>query len=167
MPDLFIGVDPGLSGAIAIFDPAVDEIDVHDMPVNQIDRNGKKKNEIDIFNLARLVDDAQKGQNIIRLAVIEKVGAMPKQGVASIFTFGATWGIALGVIGAHFIRVERVQPQRWQKAMNVRDGKDGARLRAQELFSKQARLFARVKDHGRADASLMAAYAYKLWKESR
>lgn len=167
MPDLFIGVDPGLSGALAFYDPALDEIDVHDTPIMQIDRNGKKKNEIDVWGYASLVDERAKGQTILRLAVVEKVGAMPKQGVTSSFTFGVTWGIALGVLGAHFIRVERVVPQRWQKAMDVRDGKDGSRARAQQLFPKQSRLFARVKDHGRADASLMAVYAYKLWKESR
>lgn len=166
MPDLFIGVDPGLSGAIAIYDPALDEVDVADMPVLQIDRNGKKKNEIDVAALAAFVDDTSK-QGTYRLAVIEKVGAMPKQGVTSSFTFGVTWGIALGVLGAHFIRVERIQPRTWQSAMGVKDGKDGARLRAQQLFPKQSRLYARVKDHGRADASLMAVYAYKLWKESK
>jgi crossover junction endodeoxyribonuclease RuvC len=165
MPDLFIGVDPGLSGAIAFFDPSEDAVDVFDMPLFQIDRNGKKKHEIDVFSLAQLIDERQRGQTVIRLAVIEKVGSMPKQGVASSFTFGVTWGIALGVVGAHFIRTERIIPRTWQAAMEVKDGKDGARARAMQLFPKQSKLFARVKDDGRADASLMAAYGYKLWRQ--
>ena len=42
--------------------------------------------------------------------------------------------------------------------MRVRDGKDGSRLRAMELFPAYADRFKRVKDDGRSDAALIAYY---------
>ena len=51
-----------------------------------------------------------------------------------------------------------ITPQRWQKAMEVRGGKDGSRERAMQLFPMQSDLFKRKKDDGRADAALIALY---------
>jgi crossover junction endodeoxyribonuclease RuvC len=51
-----------------------------------------------------------------------------------------------------------VAPQLWQKAVGLRDGKDGSRLRAMELFPAYAELFRLKKAHGRSDAALIAWY---------
>jgi crossover junction endodeoxyribonuclease RuvC len=67
-----------------------------------------------------------------------------------------------GVVSALRMPMQYVTPQRWQKDLNVRDGKDGSRQRAAELFPAYAHLFARKKDDGRADAALMA-----YWGASR
>jgi crossover junction endodeoxyribonuclease RuvC len=45
--------------------------------------------------------------------------------------------------------------------MRTREGKDGSRLRAIELFPNYGQLFARKKDDGRADAALLA-YWYAM-----
>ena len=63
-----------------------------------------------------------------------------------------------GVLAALAVHTSYVTPQRWQKVVEVRGGKDGARLRAIELFPAYASLFARKKDDGRADAALIAWY---------
>ena len=44
------------------------------------------------------------------------------------------------------------------KALGVRDGKDGSRQRACELFPAYASAFSRVKDNGRSDAALIAMW---------
>lgn len=160
MADLFIGVDPGLAGAIAFYDPAADSVEVEDMPVYQIDRGGKAKREIDFYKLAAIIDDASTS-NALKAAVVERVGAMPKQGVSSTFSFGTSYGLVLGVLAAHFIPIDRVPTMQWRNGLRVPAGKDGSRSKASQLFPRQAKLFQRVKDDGRAEAVLMAVHCYR------
>jgi crossover junction endodeoxyribonuclease RuvC len=89
--------------------------------------------------------------------VIEEVHAMPKQGVASTFRFGAAFGVAVGVIQATGLPMEFVQPAQWKKRAGVlRTAKDYARTRALELYPHAD--LARKRDQGRADALLIARY---------
>lgn len=67
------------------------------MPILLPKRGGKTKREIDIQALKRLL-----AQQPIDHAFIEKVGAMPKQGVSSVFAFGKSDGIVPGIAGASF-----------------------------------------------------------------
>jgi crossover junction endodeoxyribonuclease RuvC len=151
---IFIGIDPGLNGAIAFFDPAKGHLSVVDMPTFEVKRNNRVKREVSAHGLA----------NILMLAgvievVLERVGAMPGQGVTSVFSFGRSVGLIEGVLAAKKMPVSIITPQVWQKAAGVRGGKDGARQRACELFPAYAGLFARKKDDGRADAACIAWYA--------
>lgn len=154
MSKQILGCDPGASGALAFFSPESGTLDVIDMPVVQVKRGGKLKSEISPQMLSSLIRP-----RLVDRAVIEKVGAMPGQGVSSMFQFGRSVGQLEGVLAALMIPTEYVTPQQWQKAVGVRDGKDGARARAAELFPAYAHLFARKKDDGRADASLIAFFA--------
>lgn len=158
-----IGIDPGLNGAIALYDGK--RAWVWDMPTVHVGRNGKNKREVAPVMLATVLRDAdltaeQAGAGYIR-AYVEKVGAMPGQGVTSMFSFGRSLGLVEGALAALTIPAELVLPSAWRKALQVRQGKDGSRLRAQELLPAQAGLFARVKDDGRAEAVLIAMYGYK------
>lgn len=152
---IYIGIDPGLSGAIAVFDMENGHLSVLDMPTVEIIRNGKKKREVNAQMLATIMRNVDGDAR----AVMERVGAMSKQGVTSVFSFGRSAGIVEGVLAALMIPTTIVTPQTWQKAASVRGGKDGSRQRAAELFPNYAGLFARKKDDGRADAALMAWFA--------
>ena len=90
------------------------------------------------------------------IAIVEVVGAMPGQGVSSMFQFGRGVGMLEGCLAALEIPVTYISPQGWQKAVGARAGKDGNRQRAAEIFPAYAHMFSRVKDDGRADAALMA-----------
>lgn len=93
-------------------------------------------------------------------AVVEKVGAMPKQGVSSTFTFGKSYGIVLGCLAAARIPYELVRPAVWQKQMMCLSGGD-KRVTKQ----KAEQLYPEVKVvHWMADALLIATYARRLWK---
>lgn len=151
---MIVGIDPGASGAIAFFDPKGGTLHVHDMPVMEIERSGKTKREISPTLLANILHD-DHGHNIVW---IEKVGAMPGQGVSSMFQFGRGVGMIEGVIAAEGLSLNYVTPQAWQKAVGVRGGKDGSRLRAMELFPKYSDLFRLKKWDGRAEAALIAWY---------
>ncbi len=151
---MIVGIDPGASGAIAFFDMENGTLEVIDMPVMEIERGGKTKREINPNLLAAIFEERPAPVSVY----MEKVGAMPGQGVSSMFQFGRSVGMVEGVVAALALQLHYVTPQRWQKVVGVRGGKDGSRLRAIELFPKYAPLFARKKDDGRADAALIAWY---------
>lgn len=150
---IILGIDPGLSGAIAIYNIYTEELVVMDMPVVEMTRNGKHKREVS----PALVADVIAGKGAVR-AYMERVSAMPGQGVSSMFSFGRSAGIIEGVLAAYEIPVTLVTPQAWMKGMAVRAGKDGSRERAMQLFPAYSTLFARKKDDGRSDAALIAKY---------
>lgn len=154
-----LGVDPGLRGAITIMDGA--GLTIIDVPVHSLARGGKIKSEMDVYEFARWID----AQARIDHAFIEKVASMPGQGVSSVFSFGKTFGQLIGVIAANFIPMTLVPPQTWKKSLKVPAAKDGARARASELMPAFAGFWNRVKDDGRAEATLLAYYGYKTWKK--
>lgn len=145
---LILGVDPGLSGALALLDTDLHVVAVQDMPVH---RTRGTKHEIDPVGLAGIIRDWAPEH-----AWIEIVGARPGQGVTSMFRFGLAVGLARGVLAAAGVPVSGVTPQEWRRLARAPDGKDGSRARAIQLFPAQADLFSRVKDDGRAEATLIA-----------
>lgn len=169
---IIFGIDPGLSGAIARIDVLPDGStamrEVLDMPFVEVERYGKLKREVsgqavaDCIRRMRFMTE----HDLAKLdepgtschAYLERVNAMPGQGVTSVFSFGRSSGIIEGVLAGLAIPITIITPQRWQKAMSVRDGKDGSRARAAELYPSMSSLFALKKHDGRADAVLIASY---------
>ena len=153
---IVIGIDPGLSGAVAFYDTVEGTIEVADMPVVELSRNGKNKREISAALLSGILT-----RHKVEAAFLERVNAMTGQGVTSVFSFGRSSGIVEGILAAYDIPTTLVTPQAWQKAVGQRSGKDGSRERAMQLFPAQADLFSRKKDDGRSDAALIAYYGAK------
>ena len=157
-----IGVDPGIHGAIALYQPGADGgvVDVIDFPLVATKKAGRRtvRNEINENALAEWVINHQ-GQT--GTAFVEQVGAMPKQGVSSTFRFGMAYGIIRGILAARRMPYLLVRPQVWKKAMGVGRDKDECRLLASRMFPRQADLFARKKDANRAEAVLIAVYGHK------
>ena len=158
---IIIGIDPGLTGAVARIrqtgDPLVLTYQVWDAPTGKDGKHtvllGREMKKI-LYEASCL---PQVG-TIDVIVFIEKVHSMPKQCVASSFNFGQGYGLWLGLIVGLGLPYEQVTPQRWQKETlaGMQGGKDASRIRAQELFP-DAHL-SRKKDHGRADALLIAEY---------
>jgi len=95
--------------------------------------------------------------------VVEKVGAMPGQGVSSTFKFGRGVGILEGVAAALGKRLTYVAPTVWKRALNVPADKEACRQRAIELWPEFANLiFRRKMDHGPAEAALIG-----MWRVTR
>ena len=155
---IILGIDPGLSGALALYNTSEGTVDIIDMPVLEVVRNGKKKREVSAQALANQL----VGRNVTA-AFLERVNAMAGQGVTSVFSFGRSSGIVEGVLAAYDIPTTLVTPQAWQKVVGQRAGKDGSRERAMQLFPAQADLFQRKKDDGRSDAVLIAYYGAKTF----
>ena len=147
-----LGVDPGASGALAVIDgTARDVIELDDMPVGKIMIGKTAKNRISPEILGLWLRDVMP----LDVAYVEEVGAMPRQGVSSVFTFGQAHGLILGAIASLGVRMVRVRPQLWQKT--VKAAQD-PRLTAVALYPGMASQLKRVKDKGRADALLIAHY---------
>lgn len=161
---IILGIDPGLSGALAFIDgdDPMGSLNVIDMPTSEVLRNGKKKREISISELDNCLRRAAPD-----VAYLELVGAMPGQGVSSMFSFGRSVGIIEALIVSHRVSYTTVSPRVWQRVVDMRKGKDGARLRAQQLFPHYSNLFDRAKDDGRADAALIAYYGYTNTKRTK
>lgn len=147
-----IGIDPGLTGAIALLNDG-QYVDVWDMPT--MGRGSGTKQQINAAEVGKILRGCPPC-----VAFIEQVGAMPKQGVSSMFNFGKATGAALGALGALQIPVVEVTPQRWKKQFGlIGKEKDMARTYCQQLMPVAP--LSRVKDGGRADALLIALYGWQ------
>lgn len=147
---MILGIDPGLSGAIALLDRDGSLLAAHDMPA--VDH------AVSPAALRALID-ALPG--VPREAWIEQVSAMPKQGVSSTFAFGRAYGIAEGVVSAMGIAVRFVRPHAWKSHHRVSSDKESSRALALRLWPSQAELFARKRDENRAEAALIARYGFE------
>lgn len=149
---MIIGIDPGNTGAIAVLD-INGFVEVHDMPLMA---NGKK-NQVNGAELSKIIRDIRNRAAGDVHAVVEKVGAMPGQGVSSMFNFGMGYGVIQGVLAGARVSYSPVTPQKWKKAAGLTGKeKDMARTVAQQLYPEAP--LGRKKDIGRADAILIARY---------
>lgn len=158
MIDYYIGVDPGLDGAFAVLDKNGELIQVYDMPTVEVIVNKKAKRKV---APAAIADELKIYTEGYCAAVVENVSARPGQGVTSMFGFGRSFGVVEGVLAGMGIPYETVPPATWVRRMRVAPGKGGSRQRAMEVWPGFAGEFKRVKDDGRADAALIALYAFK------
>jgi crossover junction endodeoxyribonuclease RuvC len=151
----YIGVDPGLSGAIAFMAEDGALIAVFDMPITPVKtKSGKKQNVVTAPVLANLIRHHCTGGAPVS-AFLEHVHALPGQGTVSMFNFGMSYGIVRGVFGALDIPFEIITPRTWQKLACVQ-GKEGSRTKAGMIYPSFASMFRRKMDDGRADAVLIA-----------
>ena len=156
---IFVGIDPGLTGAVAAIDSDAKVIGVYDTPILSVKKGKGVRHE---FNRVAMVE-LLSGLNQSAKVAIERVNSMPGQGVASTFSFGVGFGIWLGIITALNMPLDLVHPTRWKKVMmdGMGKSKDADRIRAMELFGNQVDLSLK-KHHGRADSLLIAEYRRRI-----
>jgi crossover junction endodeoxyribonuclease RuvC len=160
-----LGIDPGLEGAVASIDTE-GRVRVVDTPIVTIKDGKSKKRRYDIPAMVGALTGSIAGPWSEAYVVLEKVHAMPKQGVASSFNFGAGFGIWLGILAALRLRHELVDPRRWTKILlaDMPKGDEAAVLRAGQLYPDAASELRTDRGRlllGRADAILLAHYARK------
>lgn len=141
---IYIGIDPGAKGALACIWPfgAVDLV--------RFDRE----------RYLEVLRDLCVEREI--RCCLERVGAMPGQGVTSMFHFGENFGYIQGLLEAFGIPYELVTPQRWKKEFGVTGDKNSSIAVCKRLFPRVnlRRTPKCMTDHdGMAEALLMAEYA--------
>ena len=160
---LIIGIDPGISGSICFLENGK-IIDVIEMPTMAEGKKNKKQvNGSQIFNeISNRIIKIEK-QDI--KVVIEKVSAMPGQGVTSMFNFGQSFGVLKGIFSAMQIPMDFVSPVKWKKYYNlINTQKDSSRTKAIEFFPYISSKLSRKKDANKADAILIASFYYQIQK---
>jgi crossover junction endodeoxyribonuclease RuvC len=157
-----VGIDPGLSGAIAIYRP--DEAPMlFDMPTCA--RLSGKGAQLDLAHLTAILagDERMWDSRNPPTVFLEQVGAMPGQGVTSMFSFGRSVGQVEGILGALQMPVRYLSPRSWKKTLGlIGKDKDAARTLAIQRFPLAAGDLKRKKDCGRADALLMAYVGWSM-----
>jgi crossover junction endodeoxyribonuclease RuvC len=149
---MIIGIDPGVSGAIVVL--MLDGTYVAHLEMPTV-KNGKSSR----VNGAAIAAFLKEGNRVYTHAFIEKVGAMPGQGVTSMFTFGHAAGLVEGVVTGAGIPLTFVTPQTWKKTMGLMGvDKDAARSRAIQLYPKLRILEQKGKGQAVADALLIARH---------
>jgi crossover junction endodeoxyribonuclease RuvC len=150
---LTIGIDPGLSGAIAFLADG-QFADVHDMPT--MGRGKGNNKQVDPYRMVAILRGApMMRRGALVTCRLEEVHAMPGQGLTSTFGFGRSFGVAQGVLAALGYPVTLVSPEKWKRDMGLIGAeKDASRQRAMKYF-RSAPL--QLKKHdGRAEALLLA-----------
>lgn len=148
---IYIGIDPGTGGGIAVTD-------------------GKKTSAVKMPDTEKDVFESLKGLlSEDPFVIIEKVGAMPGQGVTSMFSFGQSYGFLRGLLVALEIPFEEVSPQKWQKELGLlqRRRKDDAKLSKTDKKNlnkqKAQQLWPHLRvTHATADALLIAEYGRRV-----
>jgi len=162
VPMTVIGIDPGLSGGLAVLDGA-------NAPALLImPTMGTERPQIDEAALRTWLEDLllqarQRSQALT--AYVESVSAMPKQGVASMFTFGCGYGLVRGILCGLRIPYRLVKPQEWQRVvlagLDRRDPKAAAYLfasRAWPTVDWRATPNCRKPHSGLVDAAVIAEF---------
>ena len=155
-----IGIDPGLSGAIAILEENK-VLSLFDMPV--MAEGKKNKRQLNSAQLVNIIQDNTNEEDDIAV-VVEQVNAMPGQGVTSMFNFGQTFGAIKGVCAALKLPIFFVRPSKWKKHFElINSSKDSSRTKTIEMYPSLSNQLAKKKDVNKADAILIARY----YNESR
>lgn len=152
-----ISVDPGLDGAIAVLEDLA-LLSVHDMPTAE--KTHGKGRQLDAYALDEMLVDILKRIDATETTVVvERVTAMPKQGVSSMFSMGRSLGVIEAIIATHGMPVVWVLPTAWKKHWSLTGkAKDAARTKVIEIYPKHRELFKLKKHVDRADAVLLGLY---------
>jgi crossover junction endodeoxyribonuclease RuvC len=151
-----LGIDPGVSGAAALVEDGA-LLEVADMPVAMSTRaDGRIRRKVDPVALAVLLRGWRPD-----IAIVEHVHASPGMGVSSAFAFGHTAGSIDAVLAVLGCDPRHVSPPAWKRAMAVPADKTETRNAATAAFGTDEH-WQRIKDHGRAEAALLALYGSRL-----
>lgn len=160
---MILGIDIGVSGAIALLDFTGQLVEVWDMPC--LHDGPKNRRTINAPLLAEIV----YGSHATR-AFVEHVGPRPGEGAVGAFAFGRSRGLIEGVLAASGVPVRFISPPAWKRQVGIPPGKagakDAARSEAIRRWPAKASNFARVKDDGRAEAALVAVAGFLLFGEN-
>jgi len=152
---LFVGVDPGKTGAVAVVNERGEPQWVDDMPRigGEIDASG-------------FVEMLRESRNMILSAAIERTQAMPQTPRSVCHSLGMSEGMALAGLLMLNVRIIRPRPAEWKRAMGVPADKAQAKEKAEMMFPVMKHRLTRACDHNRAEALLLADYARRMWEKT-
>ena len=162
---LVLGIDPGTSGALAVYDTTTRRLvgPVQDVPLWYQTVGKRKRKRVDTLGVADMFDEFEVMG--VELIVMESVSGRGGQSAVGAFAFG--YGVGILYMAAFYsgIVIETVPPQTWKQLLNV-PGKSKADdtailARADELFPHDRQQFRGAKGGkkiDRAEAAMIAKY---------
>lgn len=127
---VWVGIDPGMAGALAVIDEAGKYLRLWDMPITTMGRSG----EIDVDSLASIVDEITKYP--APTVLLEWPQTRPDEAPESSKRFGVGLGLLEGMFTYAGLRPRRVAPNEWKGHLRLK-GKErdalGARSDAVRL----------------------------------
>jgi hypothetical protein len=138
---IYIGIDPGKTGAIAVMDGNDMSVHVYDMP-STIEEKRAILSEI----------------GTVRCAWIEKPFFPRMIGIKNAVTIAQAYGELKTCLFFAGIPTFEVDPSAWKKTMHLSTDKNASRALASQYFPDAADQWSRVRDDGRAEAALIAYY---------
>lgn len=144
---LILGCDPGVKGALAIFDTVERRVSVADMPDT-------------IAGVAACIAELPA----VRVCVIEKPFYPKVIGTRNVAKIASAYGRVVMALHIKGMPIVEVAPTEWKAALNLSSHKAASRDKAAQIFPDDAELFQRVRDDGRAEAALLAWYGLRFAK---
>jgi hypothetical protein len=180
-----IGVDPDSSGAIAtlrwtnsdaLLDLPPDQLiafahpEVFDMPTEIWKMKAREKKQPSPASFLQLLQSiaAQDPSADLR-AVLEFTTPTHLSGKYAWYGSGFATGLITGLFTSEKLTYERISAASWKRSLGLtKAGKEGSLALARQIFPQAADLYLmRKKDHGRAEALLIAAWALGVRAERR
>jgi len=158
-----VGIDPGLTGAVAFLQPSSGALRVFDMPTYKI----RGRNRIIVPTLRKCFDSHLRIEHVF----IEDVHSLPRDAGRAAFAFGRALGVVEGVIGGLALPMTPVTPQKWKRDMQVPADKASAIARACQLLPEHVALWTTKRNggecptvaaaSGRAEAAMIALWGIR------
>ena len=147
-----MGLDPGSSGGVSLLESKEGKLPeiIFYLKMPTISMYGKKI--VDTKKLFDLLNNFE-----IEISIIEKVHAMPKQGVTSSFQFGRSFGALESLAYLLSKRVDYVAPVVWKKYLGIGSSKQDSLDMARLKFGNNS-IWEKKSNDGIAEASLLALY---------
>lgn len=142
-----LGIDPGVKGAIALFDTQERRVSVIDMP-----------------DTTSALHDAVSALPPVAVCMLEKPYYPKVIGTKNVARIAEAYGKIISALTWRGIPINEVRPAEWKAALNLSAHKAASREKASQVFPDDAEIWARIKDDGRAEASLLAWYGLRFVK---
>ena len=164
---MILGIDPGLKGALAFFDPETRRLVTYAMPVEERS-NGKRY--LLAGEIVRIIQTHQGLQTHLKVplglqthptpiplqAFLEDVYSSPQMGVTSAFTFGEGKGTLVGILTTLAVPIHYVSPTRWKGKLKLTADKTVTKAFARALFPTCSK--STLSTEGKCEAALIAQY---------
>ncbi|KAG9454882.1 hypothetical protein H6P81_007786 [Aristolochia fimbriata] len=163
--DWVLGIDPDVSGALAVLKGDGSELSaqVFDAPSLKVSIGKGVRNRLDARSIVQLL--CNLGVPVGTTAYVEQSNPFPKDGRQGWWSGGFGYGLWIGILVASGFSVVPVSPLLWKNQFNLSgssSSKDDSRKAATLMFPSLSSALNRKKDHGRAEALLIAAYGKGL-----
>jgi len=159
---IIAGVDPGLAGAVAVYDTSTEDVRAFDLPTHEVKVRSAVRRRADVPGTLTLMSMiAMVFEPVV--VIIENPGGLPRQSAAAAFTFGYVCGIVHAGVAAAGLRSHLVAPATWKQKMGLKHcDKRTSLIKASQWLPAGADQWPLKKHDGRAEAALLALYGSRF-----